>query len=148
MGGPVDRGVVGRRGRARARGVGRRGDGRPAGRLLVGLAALAVLAVDGRRRARPAPAAVDDARPRPCAAWHGRWPHIDAVRVVRMRRMGLPAADLEVEARDGARTPTPTDRLLVLGRLELGTDPVDVAESLQRCARAGRRAAGRPESRG
>ena len=42
--------------------------------------------------------------------------------------MGLPAAYLEVEARDGGPTPRPTDRLLVLGRLELGTDPVDVAD--------------------
>jgi hypothetical protein len=124
----------------------------PPGRLLVGLAALAVLAVTAvgafaRPRLR-----VDDAG----LALRGitgtrRWPweRIDAVRVVRMRRMGLPAAYLEVEARDGAADAEPTDRLLVLGRLELGTDPVDVAESLQRHrARAGRRAAGRPELEG
>ena len=124
----------------------------PPGRLLVGLAALAVLAVTAvGALARPR-LRVDDAG----LALRGitgtrRWPweHIDAVRVVRMRRMGLPAAYLEVEARDGAPDAEPTDRLLVLGRLELGTDPVDVAESLQRHrARAGRRAAGRPELEG
>ena len=124
----------------------------PPGRLLVGLAALAVLAVTAvGALARPR-LRVDDAG----LALRGvtgtrRWPweHIDAVRVVRMRRMGLPAAYLEVEARDGGPDAAPTDRLLVLGRLELGTDPVDVAESLQRHrARAGRRAAGRPDLEG
>ena len=77
----------------------------PPGRLLVGLAALAVLAVTAvGALARPR-LRVDDAG----LALRGvtgtrRWPweHIDAVRVVRMRRMGLPAAYLEVEARDGA----------------------------------------------
>jgi hypothetical protein len=116
----------------------------PPGRLLVGLAALAVLVVTAVGAfARPR-LLVDDAG----LALRGvtgtrRWPweQVDAVRVVRMRRLGLPAAYLEVEARDVG--PTPVDRLLVLGRLELGTDPVDVAESLQRHrARAGRRASG------
>jgi hypothetical protein len=60
---------------------------------------------------------------------------------MRMRRMGLPASYLEVEARDEAERdgPEPDSRLLVLGRLELGADPVEVADALQaHRARAGR----------
>jgi Bacterial PH domain len=121
----------------------------PPGRLLVGLAALAVLGVTAvGALARPR-LQVDEAG----LALRGltgtrRWPweQVDAVRVVRMRRLGVPAAYLEVEARDGSPGAAPTDRLLVLGRLELGTDPVDVAESLQRHrALAGRRAAKRSD---
>jgi hypothetical protein len=70
------------------------------------------------------------------------WDRVDAVRTMRMRRMGLPASYLEVEARDsadGASGREPDSRLLVLGRLELGADPVDVADALQaHRARAGR----------
>ncbi len=111
------------------------------GRLLLGVAGVAVgaAAVFGLR-ARPRLAASDDA-----LAVRGLlgtrvwpWPRVDAVRVVRLRRLGLPAAYLEIDARDDDGT----ERLLVLGRLELGADPVDVATDLQaRRARAGRSAA-------
>jgi Bacterial PH domain len=57
------------------------------------------------------------------------------VRVVRARRLGMPSSYLEVDARDDDGT----ERLLVMGRMELGTDPHDVAEALQHHrARAGR----------
>jgi hypothetical protein len=118
--------------------------GDPPGRLLVGIAAL-VLAV--------ATAIGAFARPRLRADDTGlvlrgvtgtrrwSWERVDAVRVVRMRRLGVPAAYLEVEARDDAGDTTDGGRLLVMGRLELGTDPVEVADALQEHrARAGRAA--------
>ncbi len=100
------------------------------GRLLLGLAGVAVgaAALVGLR-ARPRLAADDEALvlrgPFTTRGWP--WARVDAVRVVRMRRLGLPAAYLEIDARDDDGG----ERLLVLGRLELGTDPVDVAEALQ-----------------
>jgi len=120
----------------------------PPGRLLVGIATLAVGVVTAIGAfARPR-LSVDDAG----LVLRGvtgtrRWPweRVDAVRVVRMRRLGVPAAYVEVEARDEALDATDRvdgGRLLVLGRLELGTDPVEVAGALQEHrARAGRRAA-------
>jgi hypothetical protein len=85
---------------------------------------------------------------------HWPWERVDAVRVVRMRRLGLPAAYVEVDARDEGDGPPDgsgvdvgpgRERLLVLGRLELGADPVDVAEALQHHrAAAGRRRAAPP----
>jgi Bacterial PH domain len=127
----------------------------PPGRLLVGLAALALAIVAGvgalarpRLRADETGLALRGAT----GTRHWPWERVDAVRVVRMRRLGLPAAYLEVEARD-PDSDSDTDgswepaRLLVLGRLELGTDPVDVAATLQHHrARAGRRAAARGPS--
>ena len=57
----------------------------------------------------------------------------------------MPAAYLEIDARDDDGT----ERLLVLGRLELGTDPVDVAEALQaHRADAGRTRSGAPAADG
>ncbi|MEJ2864385.1 PH domain-containing protein [Actinomycetospora flava] len=115
----------------------------PPGRLLTGLAALALLlsAAFGAF-ARPRLRADDDGLAlRGIAGRHTwSWARVDAVRAVRMRRMGLPAAYLEVEVRDEADG---NERLLVLGRLELGTDPVEVADALQdHRARAGRRLSG------
>lgn len=110
----------------------------PPGRLLVGIAAVAVLVASAVGAvARPRLAAGPDGLT--LRGLRGRrrwpWPRVDAVRVVRMRRLGLPAAYVEVDARDDDGT----ERLLVLGRLELGTDPVEVAASLQEHrARAGR----------
>ena len=98
----------------------------------VGVAALVGL------RARPRLAADDDALVLRGPFTTRRWPwaRVDAVRVVRMRRLGLPAAYLEIDARDDGGG----ERLLVLGRLELGADPADVAEALQaHRADAGRR---------
>jgi hypothetical protein len=100
------------------------------GRLLLGVAGVVVgaAALVGLR-ARPRLAADDDALVLRGVLTTRRWPwaRVDAVRVVRMRRLGLPAAYLEIDARDDDGG----ERLLVLGRLELGTDPADVAEALQ-----------------
>lgn len=113
------------------------------GRLLLGLAgiALGAAALVGLR-ARPRLAADQDALALRGVLGTRRWPwaRVDAVRVVRMRRLGLPANYLEIDARDDDGR----DRLLVLGRLELGTDPVEVAEALQ----AHRAGAGRLRSGG
>jgi hypothetical protein len=100
------------------------------GRLLLGLAGVAVgVAALIGWRARPRLAADDDALVLrgPLATRRWPWSRVDAVRVVRMRRLGVPAAYLEIDARDDDGT----ERLLVLGRLELGTDPRDVADALQ-----------------
>ncbi|MDD7941294.1 PH domain-containing protein [Actinomycetospora lutea] len=116
----------------------------PPGRLLTGLAALALaLGAAFGAFARPRLRADDDGLVLRGVSGRRSWPwaRVDAVRAVRMRRMGLPAAYLEVEVRDADED----GRLLVLGRLELGTDPVEVADALQdRRARAGRRASGAP----
>lgn len=115
----------------------------PPGRLLTGLAALALaLAAVFGAIARPRLRADDDGLALRGVAGRHAWPwaRVDAVRSVRMRRMGLPATYLEVEVRD---PDSGDDRLIVLGRLELGTDPVEVAEALQdQRARAGRRRSG------
>lgn len=109
------------------------------GRVLAGLGALALaLAALFGGLARPR-LAVDDAGltlrgPLRTLSWP--WAGVDAVRVVRARRLGLPTAYVELEARDAAGD----ERLVVLGRLELGADPVEVAEVLQEHrAAAGRR---------
>ncbi|HWN27970.1 MAG TPA: PH domain-containing protein [Actinomycetospora sp.] len=114
------------------------------GRVLTGAAAiaLAVAAVIGAV-ARPRLRADETGLVLRGATGTRRWPweRVDAVRTMRMRRMGLPASYLEVEARDEAERdgPEPDSRLLVLGRLELGADPVEVADALQaHRARAGR----------
>jgi Bacterial PH domain len=127
----------------------------PPGRLLVGIAALALAGASlVGAIARPRLRADDEGLVLRGAlgARHWPWERVDAVRVVRMRRMGLPAAYVEVDARDaghGGDDDATTEggpgreRLLVLGRLELGADPVDVAEALQyHRAAAGRRRAG------
>lgn len=121
----------------------------PPGRLLTGLAALALgLSAAFGAFARPRLRADDDGLA--LRGVSGRqawpWPRVDAVRAVRMRRMGLPAAYLEVEVRDEDRGgDRGNERLLVLGRLELGTDPVEVAGALQdHRARAGRRLSAGP----
>ncbi len=100
------------------------------GRLLLGLAGVAIGAVAlVGLRARPRLAAEDDALVLhgPFTARRWPWTRVDAVRVVGMRRLGVPVAYLEIDARDDDGT----ERLLVLGRLELGTDPREVADALQ-----------------
>lgn len=108
------------------------------GRLLLGVAGVAVgaAAVVGlRARPRLAASAEDLTLRGLLGARTWPWTRVDAVRVVRMRRLGLPAAYVEIDTRDDDGA----ERLLVLGRLELGTDPVDVAAALQtHRARAGR----------
>ncbi len=118
------------------------------GRLLLGVAGVVVgaAALVGLR-ARPRLAADDDALVLRGALTTRRWPwaRVDAVRVVRMRRLGLSAAYLEIDARDDDGA----ERLLVLGRLELGTDPGDVAEALQaHRADVGRTRSGAPAADG
>jgi hypothetical protein len=118
------------------------------GRLLLGLAGVAVgVAALAGLRARPRLAADDDALVLRGPFTTRRWPwaRVDAVRVVRMRRLGVPAGYLEIDARDDDGT----ERLLVLGRLELGTDPRDVADALQaQRAEAGRVRSGTPPAGG
>lgn len=112
----------------------------PAGSLLVGLAALVLAggALVGAL-ARPRLAARADGLVHRTLRGPHTWPwaRVDAVRVVRLRRLGMPGSYVEVDARDADGR----ERLLVMGRLELGTDPVDVAAALQhhraRAARAG-----------
>lgn len=120
--------------------------GDPPGRLLVGVAALAVgVATATAALARPRLRVEDEGLVLRGLTGTRRfpWERVDAVRIVRMRRLGVPAAYLEVEAREDDTDGDP-GRLLVLGRLELGTDPVEVADALQdHRARAGRRAARR-----
>lgn len=115
------------------------GAGDPPGRVLAGLAALALGAAAAfGALARPRLAAgvegITVRGARSVTTWP--WSGVDAVRVVRARRLGLPSAYVEIEARsaDG------DERLLILGRLELGVDPVEVAAVLQEHrAAAGRR---------
>ncbi|GAA4868540.1 PH domain-containing protein [Actinomycetospora straminea] len=115
----------------------------PPGRLLTGLAALALglSAVFGALARPRLQADADGLALRGIGGRHAwPWTRVDAVRSVRMRRMGLPASYLEVDVRDEGPDP---GRLLVLGRLELGADPVEVADALQHHrARAGRRLSG------
>lgn len=112
----------------------------PPGRLLVGLAAVAALALTAlgglaRPRLAAGPEGLSLRGLRGRTSWP--WSRVDAVRVQRMRRLGMPASYVEVDTRDDDGT----EHLHVLGRLELGTDPVDVAATLQQHrARAGRRA--------
>ena len=115
----------------------------PPGRVLTGIAALALATAAGLGAlARPRLRADEDGLELRGATGVHRWPwdRVDAVRTMRMRRMGLPASYLEVETRDApAEDAHDPGRLLVLGRLELGADPVEVADALQHHrARAGR----------
>lgn len=109
------------------------------GRVLAGLAALALAAAavfGWLARPRLAVDADGLSLRGPLAVTTWPWAGVDAVRVVRTRRLGLPAAYVEIEARDAQGH----ERLMVLGRLELGADPVEVATALQEHrAAAGRR---------
>lgn len=55
------------------------------------------------------------------------WERVERVRVLRQRRLGRESSLLELELRDADGA----ERLVVLGRLELGEDPDEVAEALQ-----------------
>ncbi|WP_225978351.1 PH domain-containing protein [Gandjariella thermophila] len=100
----------------------------PAGRLMAGVAAAALgLAALYGTVARPC--LVADADGVEVRGLHGgrrwAWPQLD-VRVVRVRRLGREVALLELDGydRDGV------ERLAVLGRLELGAHPEEVADEL------------------
>jgi hypothetical protein len=105
----------------------------PAGRVLLGAAALLLLALAARDAVlRPRVAAGDEGVT--VRALSGpttiAWPAV-RVRVRVQRRWGLRARTLEVEDR------TDDAVLLVLGRRELGTDPEAVAEALHAAGAAG-----------
>ncbi|AHH93393.1 hypothetical protein GCM10010174_32610 [Kutzneria viridogrisea] len=98
----------------------------PPGRLLLGVVALllALLSLHGTV-----------ARPRLSADEHGLtvrglfgrrswpWPQV-RVRVDHLRRLGRTVSSLEL-------TVLPDEELVILGRLDLGADPVDVVEQLR-----------------
>lgn len=101
----------------------------PAGRLISGLAAAGLgLAAASGTRARPRLEAGPDGLVVRRLTWtrHTPWARVDDVRVLRTRRFGRESALLELDLRDvdGA------ERLVILGRPELGADPDDVAEVL------------------
>jgi hypothetical protein len=101
----------------------------PAGLLLAGVATvgLSVAAVYGTR-ARPR-LRVDGtglAIGGLAGARHHPWERVHDVRVARVRRLGRESALLEVDVTE----PDGAERLLVFGRLDLGDDPVDVAEAV------------------
>lgn len=54
------------------------------------------------------------------------WTRVDRVRVLRTRRFGRETSLLELELRE----PDGAERLVLLGRLELGEDPEEIAEVL------------------
>lgn len=101
----------------------------PAGGLIAGAATLglATFAIFGTR-ARPRLAADADGvtiggvlRRR-----HHPWPLVRGIRVLRVRRFGRESSLLEIDTSDAAGG----ERLYVLGRLDLGEDPEDVAAAL------------------
>ena len=59
-------------------------------------------------------------------ARHHPWPLVRGVRVLRVRRFGRESSLLEIDTGDAAGG----ERLYVLGRLDLGVDPEEVAAAL------------------
>jgi hypothetical protein len=57
------------------------------------------------------------------------WGQIAGVRLVHTRRLGRDVPTLEIDACDGAGVDA-EERLLVFGRMDLGADPRDVADTL------------------
>ncbi|MBC3194458.1 PH domain-containing protein [Pseudonocardia sp. C8] len=103
--------------------------GDPAGQLIAGLAALGLaLAAASGTRARPRLEAGPDGLTVRRLTWtrHAPWARVDDVRVLRTRRFGRESALLELDLRDVDGG----ERLVILGRPELGADPEDVAEAL------------------
>jgi Bacterial PH domain len=103
----------------------------PPGRLIagaatVGLAALATFWTRARPRLHADAGGVTIGGLR--RSRHHPWPLVTDVRVVRVRRLGRESSLLEIDTvtADGG------ERLYVLGRLDLGTDPEDVADALAR----------------
>jgi hypothetical protein len=101
----------------------------PAGRVLVGAAALFVLVLAARDViARPRLSAGPDGVS--VRTWSARrhlpWPLL-RVRVRRTRRLGVSSSALEL---DTAAGPDDTGVLVLLGRRDLGADPEDVARAL------------------
>lgn len=101
----------------------------PAGRLITGVAAGGlVLAATSATRARPRLEAGPDGLTVRRLTWtrHTPWGRVDDVRLLRTRRLGRESVLLELDLRDV----DDDERLVILGRAELGADPVDVAEEL------------------
>ncbi|MFP5021153.1 PH domain-containing protein [Pseudonocardia phyllosphaerae] len=102
----------------------------PTGALLAGVAAvgLGLYAASGTK-ARPRLEAGPEGIVVRRLTWtrHVPWSRVDDVRVLRMRRFGRESSVLELDLRDV----DDSERLVVLGRPELGSDPEDVAEELE-----------------
>lgn len=100
------------------------------GQLIAAVAAagLGTAAVSGSR-ARPRLAAGPDGLIVRRLSWtlDVPWVQVERVRVLRQRRLGRESSLLELELRE----PDGGERLVVLGRLELGEDPEEVAEVLE-----------------
>ena len=99
------------------------------GQLIAAVAAagLGTAAVSGSR-ARPRLAAGPDGLVVRRLGWtlDVGWTQVEDVRVLRQRRFGRESSLLELELRE----PDGAERLVILGRLELGEDPEEVAEVL------------------
>jgi len=63
---------------------------------------------------------------------HVPWSQVRGVQARAVRRLGRDSTMLELDVVD----PDGTERLLVFGRLDLGDDPVDVAEAVQAVRRS------------
>ncbi|ANY09969.1 hypothetical protein AFB00_10955 [Pseudonocardia sp. HH130630-07] len=101
----------------------------PAGRLIAGAAALGLgLAAASGTRARPRLEAGPDGLTVRRLTWtrHAPWSRVDEVRVLHTRRLGRSSTLLELDLRDVDGG----ERLVILGRPELGADPDEVAEVL------------------
>lgn len=100
------------------------------GRLLAAVATVGlVLAAASGTRARPRLAAGPDGLTVRRLTWtmHVPWSRVEDVRVLRTRRLGRETSLLELDLRT---TTGEDERLVVLGRLDLGEDPEDVADAL------------------
>lgn len=104
----------------------------PAGRLLIGLAALGLFAVTALGlRQRPRLAVLDGGGGIAVAGIRGRREYDRAdlarVRIVRYPRLGRRVPMLEIDVRPAGAA---DDKLMIFGRWDLGTDPTDVFDAL------------------
>lgn len=106
----------------------------PAGRFLLALAVIGLFVMGGLAlRQRPRLAVIEDAGIKSIAVQRLRARHeftreqIDRVRLVRYPRLGRRVPMLEIDIVD---RPTDTEKLLILGRWDLGTSPEDVLDVL------------------
>lgn len=100
------------------------------GRLLAAVAVVGLgLAALSGTRARPRLSAGPDGLTVRRLTWtlHVPWSRVDRVRVLRTRRLGRETSLLELDLRSATGD---GERLVVLGRLELGEDPEEVADAL------------------
>lgn len=101
----------------------------PAGALVAGVAAFGlILAAASGTRARPRLEAGPEGLTVRRLTWtrHVPWGRVDDLRLLRTRRLGRESVLLELELRDV----DDHERLVILGRAELGADPVDVFDDL------------------